>query len=112
MLTSLPARRRLVPTGPLTLEAVGLLVGLIAWEVIGTLHVISWFPSLHEVLARVGELAAQGKLQEPLVQSLTNLVVGYVISVVVGVVLGTVMAVSEYVNFALGFSVDALMAAP
>jgi len=34
MLTSLPARRRLVPTGPLTLEAVGLLVGLIAWKVI------------------------------------------------------------------------------
>ena len=112
MLTSLPARRRLVPKGPLTLEAAGLLVGLVAWEVIGALHVISWFPSLHDVLARVGELAAQGKLQEPLVQSLTNLVVGYVISVVVGVVLGAVMAVSKYVNFALRFYVDALMAAP
>ncbi|MBO0826385.1 MAG: ABC transporter permease subunit [Streptosporangiales bacterium] len=106
------SRRRLLPRGPLALQALGLVVGLALWELIGALHLISWFPSLHAVLGRVGELAAQGKLQEPLVQSVTNLVVGYLVSVVAGIVIGTLMAVSKYVNFALRVYVDALMAAP
>lgn len=112
MLTARAPRRWLLPRGQIALEALGLVVGLALWELIGAAHLISWFPSLHSVLGRVAELAAEGKLQEPLVQSVTNLVVGYAVSVVAGVVLGTLMAVSRYVNYALRVYVDALMAAP
>lgn len=111
MLTRAP-RRRLLPRGQIGLEALGLLAGLVLWEVVGALHLISWFPSLHAVLGRIAELAAEGRLQEPLVQSVTNLVIGYLVSAVAGVVLGALMAVSKYVNFALRIYVDALMAAP
>lgn len=112
MLTGRTARRRLLPRGQVTLEALGLVVGLALWELIGSTHLISWFPPLHAVMDRIVELAAEDKLQEPLLQSVTNLVVGYLVSVVAGVVLGTLMAVSKYVNFALRVYVDALMAAP
>lgn len=111
MLTRAP-RRRVLPRGQVALEALGLLVGMVLWEFVGALHLVSWFPSLHAVLGRIAELAAQGTLQEPLVQSVTNLVVGYLVSAVAGVVLGTLMAVSKYVDFALRIYVDALMAAP
>lgn len=114
MLTSATYRSPLAQFArrPVVLEAIGLLVGLVLWEIVGTLRLIPWLPSLHEVIAKIGSLFAAGELQDPLLNSITNLVIGYVIAVVIGVVVGALMAVSKYVDLALRVYVDALMAAP
>jgi ABC-type nitrate/sulfonate/bicarbonate transport system permease component len=101
-----------LPGGALGLEALGLLIGAIAWELVGLANVSQFLPPLHSVVARIGSLIANGQLESPLFSSLENLLIGFAVSVVGGVLIGTAMAVSRYVDYALRVYVNFLMAVP
>jgi ABC-type nitrate/sulfonate/bicarbonate transport system permease component len=90
----------------------GLLIGAIAWEVIGRVVGLSFFPPLSAVLVRLVELTAQGKIIGNLANSLTNLAIGFSISAVVGVGVGILMGAYRKVDMALDFYVYALLTAP
>jgi len=92
--------------------AIALAGGAILWEVAGQIWNISFFPPFSAVLARLGELTAEGKIVENLVGSLTNLAIGYGIAVVFGVGLGMLMGAYRKVEMALDVYVYAMLTAP
>jgi ABC-type nitrate/sulfonate/bicarbonate transport system permease component len=91
---------------------IGLLIGAIAWEVIGRVAGLSFFPPLSAVLVRLVELTAQGKIIGNLANSLANLALGFGISAIVGVGIGILMGAYRKVDMALDFYVYALLTAP
>lgn len=101
--------RRLAGGGVSTLS---LLAGILAWEVIGRLWEVSFFPPFTEVLVSLGELVRGGDILGNLVTSLANLAFGFAISVLGGVVVGAAMGMFPIVNSALDTYVYALLTAP
>lgn len=91
---------------------IGLLVGAVLWELVGRAAGLSFFPPLSGVLERLGELTAEGKIVDNLVNSLSNLAIGFGLSAVIGVGLGMAMGAYRKAEMALDFYVYALLTAP
>ncbi|WP_028923394.1 ABC transporter permease [Pseudonocardia acaciae] len=92
--------------------AISLAAGAVAWEVVGHLAAVPFFPPLSAVLARLAAMASGGQIVANLADSLVNLVLGFVISLVVGLVAGVAMGRYRKVEAALGVYVYALLTAP
>jgi NitT/TauT family transport system permease protein len=107
---TLPHLPRSLPRPSPSLSAV--VVGAVAWEAIGQLARFQFFPPLSAVLGRLVEMTVEGTIIEPLLGSLTNLVLGFGISVIGGVLIGLLMGAYRRVDAALDFWVYALLTAP
>lgn len=106
-----PPRRRLtwqrLPAAPLSL-----LAGAAAWEVIGLLAGVPFFPPLSTVLARLVDMVSGGLILPGLGDSLVNLALGVAVSLGVGLVTGVAMGRYRRVEAALSVYVYALLTAP
>jgi NitT/TauT family transport system permease protein len=97
---------------------VSLLIGAIAWEVLGRVWNVTFFPPLSEVIERLVQLTApngdlaKGVILNNLLQSVINLGFGFTISLVFGVLIGTLMGAYPKIGSALDVYVYALLAAP
>lgn len=89
-----------------------LAVGALAWEVIGRVANVSYFPPLSDVLVRLVELLLTGEIIGYLVTSLTNLAIGFSVSLVIGLGVGLLMGVYKRVDLALDIYVRAMLTAP
>lgn len=92
--------------------AVGILVGAVAWELIGRAWNQPFFPPLSGVIRRLGELTAEGVIVENLANSLLNLAIGFTFSAVVGITVGALMGVYRKVGMGLEAYIFALLTAP
>ena len=101
-----------VSTSAGSVSAISLLGGVAAWEIIGRIWTVSFFPPFSEVLSTLIELVASGEIIGNLIASLTNLVFGFAISVVGGVAVGLAMGMFPIINSALDMYVYALLTAP
>jgi len=99
-------------TSYLSPGTIGLLAGALAWEVIGQVANVSFFPPLSAVLVRLVELTLDGQIVANLGSSLLNLTIGFTFSVVVGILVGMAMGAYRKVEMALDFYVFALLTAP
>ncbi|SEG99807.1 NitT/TauT family transport system permease protein [Nonomuraea solani] len=105
-----PRRRlswRALPAAPVSLAA-----GALAWELVGHLAGVSFFPPLSTVLARLADLVSSGLIVAGLADSLVNLVLGFALSLAAGLVIGVAMGRYRKVEAALGVYVYALLTAP
>jgi NitT/TauT family transport system permease protein len=93
-------------------QGLSLAAGLAIWQLFGLALHVAWLPPFTTVLAKLGLLWEQGRLQPHLLDSLSNLAIGYTICVVGGVGLGTLMVIFPKLDYALRPYVDALMLAP
>lgn len=100
--------RRRVDPAPL----LGLLAGIVAWEVIGRLLNSSFFPPFSMVIVEFRDVVAEGDAITALVHSLENLGLAMAASVVVGVLFGVAMGTSETVRITLEPFVNMLFTAP
>lgn len=91
---------------------IGLLGGAIAWELIGQIANVSFFPPLSAVVIRLGELTMDGQIVGNLASSLLNLAIGFAISLIFGIGIGMAMGAYRKVEMALDFYVFALLTAP
>ena len=91
---------------------VALALGAAAWEAVGWIAGFAYFPPLSRVVARLGELTADGEIIGNLAVSLSNLLIGFLICVVLGVPIGLLMGVSRRLHHALDVYVHALLTAP
>jgi ABC-type nitrate/sulfonate/bicarbonate transport system permease component len=98
---------RRLPDAPLSLA-----VGAAAWELIGHLADVPFFPPLSAVLARLADMAADGQIFSSLGDSLVNLALGLAISLAAGLVTGVAMGRYRKVEAALGVYVYSLLTAP
>src|SRR5688572_9727292 len=86
---------------------VSLLFGAAAWEILGRMWDVPFFPPLSAVLVRLVELTApngdisRGVILNNLFQSLINLTIGFGFSVVFGVLIGMLMGAYQKVGDAL-----------
>jgi NitT/TauT family transport system permease protein len=101
-----PSWRRL-PAAPLSLAG-----GAVAWELIGHLAGVSFFPPLSTVLVRLADMATSGVIFSSLGDSLLNLALGFAISLTAGLLTGVAMGRYRRVEAALGVYVYALLTAP
>lgn len=92
--------------------AIGLLIGMVAWEAIGRIWNQPFFPPFSVVLLRLVQMTADGDIIGNLASSLTNLALGFALSATVGVVVGTLMGAYRRVDMALDVYVYALLTAP
>jgi NitT/TauT family transport system permease protein len=90
----------------------GIVVIVLAWELIGRLFSLRWLPPFTEVGARLGELFADGVIQPHLVASFRSLAIGFAISLVAGLVIGVLMGLSSRVFAALDIYVNAMLFIP
>ncbi|MEQ4714915.1 ABC transporter permease subunit [Nonomuraea sp. B19D2] len=98
---------RRLPAGLISLAA-----GAVAWELIGCVADVPFFPPLTTVLVRLAAMVAGGQIVASLADSLVNLVIGFVISLALGLVTGVAMGRYRKVEAALGIYVYALLTAP
>ena len=99
-------RRRL---GPGTLS---LALGLLAWELIGHVWDVSFFPPFSRVAVRLYEMVLAGSIVENVGSSLLNLAIGFAVAAVGGVAIGVLMGASRRIEAALDVYVYALLTAP
>jgi NitT/TauT family transport system permease protein len=102
-----PALRRFVVP-----EVAAILVGVVAWELLGRWLDFPWFPPLSRVLAAGVKLVQAGAIGTNVLASLTALAIGFGLSLLVGVPTGMAMGRYPLVEVALGPYVNALLAAP
>lgn len=112
-------RRRFSPASfGLGAGFVSLLIGALAWELLGRIWNQPFFPPLSDVLVRLVELTApngnigRGVILNNLFQSVINLAIGFAISVVFGIIVGALMGAYQKVGDALDVYVYALLTAP
>jgi NitT/TauT family transport system permease protein len=91
---------------------IGLLVGMLAWEIVGRVMSLQFFPPFSAVLNRLAQLIASGAILGNLANSLTNLVFGFAVSAVVGLGVGALMGVYRKVERGLDIYVYAMLTAP
>ena len=91
---------------------IGLTAGVILWEVVGRAWNQEFFPPFSDCVARLIELAQEGRILSNLAGSLTNLAIAFTISVVVGITLGMLMGAFRKVEMALDVYIYALLTAP
>jgi NitT/TauT family transport system permease protein len=92
--------------------AIGLLAGIIAWEVLGRLFAVQYFPPFSAVLDKLAGLFTSGVITANLTTSLTNLLFGFAASAGVGLTVGALMGVYRKVERALDVYIYALLTAP
>ncbi len=92
--------------------AIALLVGMVAWEAIGRVLSIQFFPPFSTVVGRLVQLIASGAILGNLTNSLTNLVFGFALSATVGLIVGALMGMYRKVERALDIYIYALLTAP
>lgn len=105
-----PPRRlawRSLPGAPASLA-----LGAVAWELVGHLADVPFFPPLSTVLARLAAMASDGRIFGSVANSLVNLALGFAISLVAGLATGVAMGRYRKVEAALGVYVYALLTAP
>lgn len=105
----LPARQHLTNAVP---SAVALLIGMLAWEIVGRAWSVVFFPPFSAVVVKLVELTVEGKIVASLVGTLTNLVVGFSIAAVLGVTIGMLMGAYRKVEMALDVYIYAMLTAP
>ncbi|MFI7127175.1 ABC transporter permease [Nonomuraea sp. NPDC050153] len=98
---------RHLPAAPVSLA-----IGAVAWELVGRLAGVSFFPPLSTVLARLADMISGGLIVPSLADSLVNLVLGFAISLGAGLAVGVAMGRYRKVEAALGVYVYALLTAP
>jgi NitT/TauT family transport system permease protein len=103
---------RLDALGRFRRPVIGLLVGMLAWELIGRIVSTAFFPPFTTVVAKLVQLTTSGQIIGNLTASLTNLVVGFALSAGVGLVIGALMGVYRKVERALDVYIYALLTAP
>ncbi|MFI6904642.1 ABC transporter permease [Nonomuraea sp. NPDC050394] len=91
---------------------VSLAAGAVAWELIGRLSGVPFFPPLSTVAARLAEMAVDGEIFRSVADSLVNLLIGFAISLAAGLLVGVAMGRYRKVEAALGVYVYALLTAP
>lgn len=109
---TMPTRRTRLHGWDRFVGPISLLVGAIAWEVVGRALDVSVFPPLSAVLERLAELITDGTILSYLATSLTNLAIGFSVSLVFGLTLGLLMGVYRRVEMALDIYVRAMLTAP
>ena len=92
--------------------AIGLLVGMVIWELLGRIWAQPFFPPMSTVLLRLVEMTVNGAIVGNLLSSLTNLVIGFGLSAAFGLVVGSLMGAYRKVDMALDAYVYALLTAP
>lgn len=102
-------RKRLHKSGPFIVSLIAL--GLI-WETCGQIYDILALPPLSEIMAALWDFIVTGKLFEPLGASLATFGLGMAIAIGLGVSIGVLMGLSAVVDTALGWLVNAGLAAP
>jgi NitT/TauT family transport system permease protein len=114
--TRVPVPTRRLSELPLGLDVwptIASFVALVAaWEILGQLWKVQFFPPLSAVLAKLGTLLANGSIAGALGNSLVNLAIGFSISLVFGLLIGFLMGAFRRVNAALDIYVNALLTAP
>jgi ABC-type nitrate/sulfonate/bicarbonate transport system permease component len=90
----------------------GLVLGILAWQVIGKHSEQQIFVPLTDTLTRLGELVADGTLAAAAANSFATYAVGILMALVVGALGGLVLARSEIVRTALEPYIMGLYAAP
>jgi NitT/TauT family transport system permease protein len=98
-----------VPDG---LGGLGILLGIVVWELLARAADVLFLPPPTAVLERLLQLAAAGQLQTPLTNSLTNLLAGLGLCMLVGIPIGLLTGLSREAAAALDPYVNALLAAP
>lgn len=106
-----PGGRTSSSTARLT-EIGSLVLGLIAWEILGRLLALPWLPPFSACVVALVELVQQGLILPDLVSSVQALAIGFVISLVVSLIIAFLMAEFEIVNLALGPYVYAFFLLP
>ncbi|WP_157250394.1 ABC transporter permease [Nonomuraea typhae] len=91
---------------------ISLTAGAVAWELIGRLAGVPFFPPLSTVAARLADMTAAGEIVPSAVDSLLNLLLGFAISLAAGLLAGVAMGRYPKVEAALGVYVYALLTAP
>jgi ABC-type nitrate/sulfonate/bicarbonate transport system permease component len=86
--------------------------GAIAWELVGRIAAVPFFPPLSAVVARVVSLTSEGLILPSLVNSLQNLIVGFVAAILIGILTGVLMGAYHKVDMALDIYIYALLTAP
>jgi NitT/TauT family transport system permease protein len=76
------------------LRTVALLAVVTGWQILGLVVDSPWIPPVTDVIARIVDLFATGRIVPALTASMGTLIAGYAICVVVGVGIGTLMSVS------------------
>lgn len=89
-----------------------IVVGLLAWEVLGHLFRLPWLPPFSSVLVALADLVTGGPLVASLLVSLRALALGFGASLVIGLVVGSLMGRFRSINTALDVYVHALLFAP
>jgi ABC-type nitrate/sulfonate/bicarbonate transport system permease component len=90
----------------------GLVLGVVAWQVLGSLTSPLVFAPLTDTLTRLGEMISDGSLGEALATSFTSYVVGMAISLVLGGFGGLLLARRRLVRTAFEPYIVALYATP
>jgi NitT/TauT family transport system permease protein len=93
-------------------SAIALLAGVLVWEILGHVWDQPFFPPFTRVIARLGELVADGLILANLANSLLNLVIGFTLSATLGIAIGMAMGAYRKVEMALDAYVYALLTAP
>jgi ABC-type nitrate/sulfonate/bicarbonate transport system permease component len=89
-----------------------LLVGVVAWEILGWALDFPFLPPFSRVIVAWWELFQEGKLVGNLLASLTAMVIGFSLAAAVGLTVGTFMGLSEKVENLLDIYVNAFLASP
>jgi NitT/TauT family transport system permease protein len=110
--TRRPIAVRLDSLGRFRRPATGLLAGIVAWEVIGRILNIQFFPPFSTVVAKLVQLVGSGAILGPLGNSLMNLVVGFAVAAIFGLTVGSLMGLYRKVDRALDVYIYALLTAP
>jgi ABC-type nitrate/sulfonate/bicarbonate transport system permease component len=92
--------------------AAGLLLGAVAWQVIGLHSSSQVFVTLTATLRRLGQLTKDGTLPHAMAQSFSSYAVGMLFAIVVGSLVGLLLARRDMLRIALEPYLLALYAAP
>jgi ABC-type nitrate/sulfonate/bicarbonate transport system permease component len=109
-LSSSPVSRRRLRAG--AGYGVGLLLGAVAWQVIGLNSSSQVFVTLTATLRRLGQLTSDGTLPHAMAQSFSSYAVGMVFAIVFGALVGLLLARRAMLRTALEPYLLALYAAP
>lgn len=104
-----PTRRVLRANG---VEALSLIVGIMAWEGVGQALHFPFLPPLSNVLRAWWELFQAGKIVSNLLGSLLNLAIGFALAASSGLLLGALMGRYRKVEYLLDIYINALLASP
>jgi len=89
-----------------------LLVGIVAWEILGWALDFPFLPPFSRVIVAWWELFQEGKLVGNLLASLTAMVIGFSLAATVGLTVGIFMGLSKSVEHLLELYVNAFLASP